>query len=219
MLFAINEIEGSGIYLIINNINHKIYVGKTKNFRQRYRQYKYDFSAQRMEHINSYLLNAFNKYGFENFTMVAVEINSDEKLLSDIELQWMIKLNTLNKSKGYNLRMDSSTRMYTHPSTSLKISNNLRQQWDSGMRDTHSEKLRESWAGDEERRKQQSKLLSKVKTKYKYLIKDCITGNTEEVMYETLKERGIAARCLSKFHRWKKDTIMIDNYEIQRVHT
>lgn len=217
MMFVINEVEGSGIYLIINNINHKIYVGKTKNFRQRYRQYRYDFSAQRSDHINPYLLRAFNKYGFENFTMVSIEINSDESLLSDMELKWMLRLNTLDRSKGYNLRMDSSTKMYAHPSTSAKISNNLKNQWGSGVRNDHSEKLKKSWEGNEARKQQQSKLLTRVKTKYKYIVENKLNGDTKEIVYEDLKEMGIAGRCLSKFHRRKTDKIIIDDCEIERI--
>lgn len=59
------------IYKIVNDINQKVYIGKTNNFTNRYKQH---FSKTNLKKDPSKVLYlAMNKYGFEHFTMSIIE--------------------------------------------------------------------------------------------------------------------------------------------------
>lgn len=216
MIIDFKEKNCGGIYMIINSVNRKIYIGKTKNFLRRSKQYLYDYKQRRGDHINSHLMNAFDKYGFENFTMLPVEVLTCATKMTERELFWMVNLKTTERKYGYNLRMDSSSSMITHAETSIKISNNLKRQWANGDRSEHSNKLKASWCNNDSRRERQSKLLSKVKTKWSYFFTDMKSGLTEKRCYQDLKDMGISQRVLGKFSRLKTNVITIDGYSIER---
>lgn len=200
------------IYAITNTINGKTYVGKTKCIYRRCYQYLYDFDKRAIGHINDYLYNAMVKYGIDSFEMVPLEFASVDEL-AERELWWMNHLDTLNRKKGYNLRADSSTGMITHKITSEKISSRLKKEWAEGKRSGHADKLREKWK-DPERRKQQSALFSKIKTKYIYEI-TTPQGVVETVSYKQLVEYDLGG-ALSAFHRKKTDNVTVKGYVIKR---
>lgn len=58
----------SVIYKIINNINNKIYIGKTSNIKRRLSQYSYMLRFNLLH--NSHLQSSILKYGRENFTLL-----------------------------------------------------------------------------------------------------------------------------------------------------
>ena len=98
----------SGIYVIKNLINGKIYVGKSKNCYKRLHQHLSDIKIEsRNYNENPHLLNAFKKYGDENFDYYIVERFNEEdeeileNLLKERELYWMKELDSLNKMKDY----------------------------------------------------------------------------------------------------------------------
>ena len=75
--------------------------------------------------------------------------------------------------------------------------------------------MKETWKDNEERKQEQSKLMSKIKTKYKYKIfKDNVF--IEECNFERLKELGLST-VLSNFHRRKSDDVKCKGYQIIRV--
>ena len=81
----------AGIYVIKNSINGKVYVGKSKNCYTRLHQHLTDIKYEnRNYNENPHLLNAFKKYGHDNFEYYIVEkidINDNtEKELSEKEL-------------------------------------------------------------------------------------------------------------------------------------
>lgn len=201
------------IYAIVNKVNNKVYVGKTKCGYRRCHQYLYDFRERQIGHINDYLYNAMRKVGIDNFEMFPLEF-CDLNGIDARELHWMIELDSTNRNKGYNLRMDSSTGMITSSETSDKISNNLKRQWAEGLRDGHSEKLKKSWEGNSKRKKQQSKLMTNIKTKYEYVVTDP-EGVTTLVNYQGLVDRGITG-ALTAFSRYKKNETMCKGYRIIR---
>lgn len=61
-----------GIYKIVNKLNGKYYVGRTKNFKKRW--YDHRKRLRNNYHINNHLQCAWNKYGESNFDFVIVEI-------------------------------------------------------------------------------------------------------------------------------------------------
>jgi group I intron endonuclease len=72
-----------------------------------------------VKHENEHLINAWHKYGEENFDYKVLEYfeTVDEVLIKERELYWMDFYQSINRDKGYNLRRDSSTKMILHSET------------------------------------------------------------------------------------------------------
>lgn len=214
---ANKEDKKCGIYCIKNIINGKVYVGKSKNIYKRIHQHLYDLRNNRIKNENSYLLNSWNKYGNENFEYFVLEfLEIDENLVKNRELYWMNKLNSLNREFGYNLRQDSSTNMITNKETSLKISNRLKDEWSSGIREKHSEKLSKNWNENPNRKIIQSKIMKTNLTKYKYKIYTLDNKYLGIYDYSKLVEFGFKS-VLSTFQRSKLDKVQFKLHLIERI--
>lgn len=218
------ELNCPGIYVIKNLINGKIYVGKSKNCYKRLHQHLSDIKIDdRNYNENPHLLNAFKKYGNNNFECYILEKfditdTNLEKILSERELYWMKELDSLNKDKGYNLRYDSEGKCFCSEETKEKISIRAKHDWENGCHDNHSDKLKEYWKNNENRKLQQSKIMSKLKSKYLYIIYDK-TGNliTDSGTIETLKELNINKSVYSSFYRSKSNTVTTKGYTVTRI--
>lgn len=110
-LVTIFEILGLfGIYVIRNLQNGKVYVGKSKNIYIRLKQH-ITLLNTKDKNENRYLINAWHKYGKDNFDYYVIEyFDFDESKLKIRELYWMDSLNSLNRDHGYNLRKDTDTK-------------------------------------------------------------------------------------------------------------
>lgn len=204
----------SAIYGIRNTINGKLYIGKTKCMYSRAAQYKYYFGKTSTQHLNPYLLAAMVKIGFDKFEMFPIEFCKTPNL-SERELFWITKFNTLDRNSGYNLRYDSSSGMIAHPETRKKISDNLKQQWTSGIREGHSEKLKKSWKNaTPQRRQEQSDWFIKYRTKFEYVIV-YPSGKIEKCAYSRLKELGIGG-VITNMWRTKKNFAKCKGFSISR---
>lgn len=83
------------IYQIKNNINEKIYVGKTtRTLEARFKEHK-----NRVNERNSHLYLAMRKYGTENFFIEMLE-ECEDNFLDEREKYWIKILDTYNR--GYN---------------------------------------------------------------------------------------------------------------------
>lgn len=69
----------SGIYKIINKVNGKIYIGSSKDIRNRWHRHRYVLKAG--THHSPHLQASWNKYGEDNFEIVIVEECSIDDLL------------------------------------------------------------------------------------------------------------------------------------------
>lgn len=211
------ENNKSGIYLIRNLINNKIYIGKSKNIYKRLHQHLYDFKNKRKKSTNDYLLSSWYKYGKDNFDYEVLEyLELNEQILTERELYWIDFYNSTSRNIGYNLRRDSSTKMITHPDTSKKISERLKKEWKSGIRDNHSKKLSENWKDNFERIENQSKLFSEIKTKYYYIIRDLKNKFIEKCNYSRLVELELK-NVQATFHKKKLNNVKFKNFIIERV--
>lgn len=94
--------KASGIYCIKNKINHKIYVGKTKNLYGR--KYQHIEKLKNGKHVNKHLQFAFNKYGIENFVFEVIEFCELENL-GIREFYWMNHYESYKRDKGYNIEI------------------------------------------------------------------------------------------------------------------
>ena len=116
-----------GIYCIRNIINQKVYIGKSVNIRQRIWNHISNLNSKQIKSENQHFINAWWKYGrenFEYFVLEIIDINQEniENIFKDKELFWMDYYNSYNRDKGYNLRRDSSTKMIVHDETKIKYS-------------------------------------------------------------------------------------------------
>lgn len=90
----------SGIYMILNITNRKMYIGSSVDISNRWKTHQSDL--MRNKHCNFHLQKAFDKYGKENFQFSILEL-CDKNQLQEREGHWCTIFNTHNKSKGYNL--------------------------------------------------------------------------------------------------------------------
>lgn len=112
----------SGIYLIRNLINGKVYIGKSKDIDQRIGQHIIMLNKKQRSHENDHLINAWFKYGKENFAYTVLEyLPLDEKILSEKEIKYIDLYDSLNSKKGYNKRYDSSTGLIVSQETKDKL--------------------------------------------------------------------------------------------------
>lgn len=158
--------KSSGIYKIKNMLNGKVYVGKTVCLNRRYTAYKAAYKRRDNRAINEYLMRSIEKNGPENFNFELIEVCPIDEL-SEKELYWMVELKSTDRDFGYNLRMDSSTKMITHPLTSEKISQRVKKEFELGIRSR--EKCSE-WASNlwkcEDRKDRMKQALSDSKMSY-----------------------------------------------------
>ena len=100
------------IYKIINNINQKIYIGKTSStIEKRFKEHCNDSKKERCEKRPLY--DAMNKYGIENFTVEKVEEVENDEIASQREIYWINKLRTyigFNDCNGYNAPLGGDSR-------------------------------------------------------------------------------------------------------------
>lgn len=207
-----------GIYKITNNINSKCYIGKAKDIYKRFWSHINNSEKDKPDRRSSpALYHAFKKYGVENFNFeILEELELNEDLLKERELYWMDFYQSYEYCCGYNLRRDSETKMITHEKTSKKISERLKKEWKEGVRKNHSDKLKKKWEGNEERKKRQGDLLSKILTKYSYNLYTTEKEFIKNVLYKELIELGLK-NCIATFHKKKLNTITFKGYIIERV--
>ena len=89
-----------GIYRIENLVNHKIYIGLSKDCMKRWHDHRSKaFNSTREDDIKKPLYMAMRKYGLDNFTFEIIE-KCDEFLLKEREIYWISYYDSYNK--GYN---------------------------------------------------------------------------------------------------------------------
>lgn len=91
----------SGVYLIVNTVNDKKYVGLSNDVRRRWNEH-----ASRYSNTHGYLYNAMKKYGFDAFNFYFLE-EAEIDRLSDLEAEYIKFYNTVEN--GYNM-ISYSTR-------------------------------------------------------------------------------------------------------------
>ena len=90
-----------GIYRIRNIINNKSYIGSSiRNIHKRCVAHRRLLNRQ--QHVNSYLQNAWDKYGQSSFEFSIIEECSKDMVLIREDF-WMDYYDSMNRLKGYNL--------------------------------------------------------------------------------------------------------------------
>lgn len=100
-----------GVYKITNIVNGKFYIGSSNNVKNRWYQHKRKLNEGK--HGNSYLQNAWNKYGDANFKFEIVE-ECDPAIQFEREQFYLNELNPFGDN-GYNIvRQISKEYMSDH---------------------------------------------------------------------------------------------------------
>lgn len=87
------------IYKITNSVNQKVYIGQTKKtIEERFQAH----IKKAKLHINRYLYDAMNKYGYDNFIIEEIEQCADSQL-DEREIYWIAFYKSNNKNYGYNM--------------------------------------------------------------------------------------------------------------------
>lgn len=96
------------IYVITNEINKKVYVGKTlKTIDKRWKQHCRDYKKNR--NCKRPLYSAMRKYGIENFSIREIE-ECDSDIASERESFWINKFNSFKN--GYNATKGGDGKPY-----------------------------------------------------------------------------------------------------------
>jgi group I intron endonuclease len=116
----------SGVYLLRNTINGKIYIGKAKNLKNRLWNHS-SSENNNAKQLHSGIIAAIRKYGFSNFEIEILESGDiDNQTLLDKEAEYIEKYNSTNPLIGYNILKKSSdwTGFHHTEETKKKISRN-----------------------------------------------------------------------------------------------
>ena len=105
------------IYQIVNDINEKVYVGKTElTIEKRWKQHLRDSKKENIK--NRPLYKAINKYGEEHFYISILE-ECNTKDLSEREIYWVDKLEAF--TKGYNATQGGDGKHYINDDEILRL--------------------------------------------------------------------------------------------------
>lgn len=97
------------IYKITNNINQKVYIGKTSSsITHRWQRHKED--AQKDSERHRPLYKAMNKYGIEYFTIELIEEVQDDTVACEQEIYWIEYFQSFKY--GYNATTGGDGRAY-----------------------------------------------------------------------------------------------------------
>lgn len=87
------------IYKITNTINNKVYIGQTsKTIAERFAAHL----RHAANHVNRYLYDAMNHYGYEKFIVEELEC-CEQSLLDAREIYWIDFYQSTNPEYGYNM--------------------------------------------------------------------------------------------------------------------
>lgn len=89
-----------GIYIIRNEINNKVYIGKSENLKQRIK--RHITTLFNGTNRNKHLQAAFEKYGSENFDVSLLQILNKDDDINEREKYWINYFNATDKRFGYN---------------------------------------------------------------------------------------------------------------------
>lgn len=218
----------SGIYLIRNLINGKVYIGKAKCIYKRIKQHVTSLNKKVRSHENDHLINSWYKYGRNSFEYVVLEyLPLNENLISEREIFYIDKYKSLNPKKGYNKRYDSSTGLIVSEETRLKLKNSQIERFKNVKeREKIGLKCKEFWKNNPDKLKLMSEKVANKIRKYKIgkfdynseeLIEVFKTRKEIEIKYPEFYIQAILGCCQGtknsyKGFKWKY--ISIENDEI-----
>lgn len=90
----------SGIYMVVNMVNHKKYIGQSKNIKKRFQSHHLvDYKNENNCNYNTKFYQAIRKYGIDNFEVIVLQLCKEEEL-DDLEIKFIKEFDTFKN--GYN---------------------------------------------------------------------------------------------------------------------
>jgi group I intron endonuclease len=131
-----------GIYKITNTVNGKIYVGSSVDTVGRFNVHRSDLRANK--HGNSYLQNAWNKYGESAFVFEVIE-QCEPGSVRDVEQRYLDELFAKSDRESFYNLYDKASGI----SSEIARQNNLKRWSDPGFKAKASESFKKVWSNPE----------------------------------------------------------------------
>lgn len=173
------------VYKITNVNTNLIMIGSTTNLNNRINHYRNDIKKDNpLKHYNRRLLQDIITYGMNSFRVDIVEefTNITDVQLKNKETEYILKYNSNNPDVGYNLRLDVDGKYICADSTRSLKSSQVEEQWLNGVRDSHSNTMKEYWKDNQKRKDDQSNVMKKALTRFNYNI----YNKDNEIIYSNL---------------------------------
>jgi group I intron endonuclease len=100
----------SGIYIIRNAMNGKVYVGSSNQITERWKHHRSQLNIRK--HANRHLQGAWNSYGRNTFEFIVMEECAPAMLIIR-EQAWIDYYDAANPEKGYNLSKNAEVSTET----------------------------------------------------------------------------------------------------------
>lgn len=126
----------TGIYMIRNKINDKVYIGASIHVEERFQQHLNEL--RKGTHVNKYLQHAFNVYGESNFEFSIVESCAVEEL-PEAEIRILHTYGGYESTDTYNLREGGRV-------CSGKDNPNFGKHWSLNWRKAQSDRMKAHYA-------------------------------------------------------------------------
>ena len=89
-----------GIYMVVNTINNKKYIGQSINIKKRFQNHHLvEYKNKNNDNYNTKFYQALRKYGIDNFEVIVLKL-CEEKDLDTLEIKYIKEFNTFQD--GYN---------------------------------------------------------------------------------------------------------------------
>jgi group I intron endonuclease len=191
----------SGIYLIKNIINNKVYIGSAINIDKRWKHHKKDLAKGK--HHSCLLQRAWDKYGEQNFKFEIIEEVQNPVHLLSYEQVFLDYYKSYEDDKGYNICKIAGSRY------GLKSSKETKQKLREAhigkkFSEEHKKKIKEANVGRKLSQEHKNKLTGKkhsLETKQK-LREAHIGKKLSEETKQKLKEINLG-KTLSEEHKKK----------------
>lgn len=187
------------IYKIFNDINSKLYIGKTtKNSEHRFKEHLSQINDGTAIH------NAMKKYGIDKFHIEILEDNIfDNQILAEREKYWILKLNSQTPN-GYNIASGGEGGNGTHAKNLIqwRIDNpqlaqkniDILQNW---IKDNPDKVKENNLKGAKTRKEKYGKAITKEANEASKKAVKCLeTG----IIYDSVKEAALALGHTSGAH-------------------
>ena len=159
----------SGIYIIKNTINDKVYIGTAVCIKQRFIGHKNQFKKQ--VH-NDRFQNFVNKYGFNTLIFEVIEYVNDKEKLIEREQYWIDYYESWKSKKGFNIcKIAGSTFGVKMPKSHIEASKKrmMGNEYGKGKKWSEKEKIeigersREMWENNPKKKKEMGKKVGDLK--------------------------------------------------------